>query len=80
MMGLFVRTLLAVGGRAAAFLGSRNAPNLPLVQAMLALVAAVLALAAAVVLQPAAAWLFKRRVSPCGRAAPERWRSRPWAP
>lgn len=71
MVGLFVRALLAVVSGAAALLVSRDAPNFPILQGMLALVAAVLALVAAAVLQPAAAWLFRRRASP---------RSRPWAP
>ena len=59
MVGLFMRALLAVRGRAAALLVGRDAPNFPVVQGMLALVAAVL--------QPTAAWLFKHRASPRSR-------------
>ena len=83
MMSLFVRALLALAGGAAAWLVSPDAPNLPIVKVMLTLLAAVLALVAAAVLQPAPAWLFKRtkrEASQNGCDAPERRRSRPWAP
>ena len=38
MMGVSVRALLAVGGRAAILLVDRGAPDFPVVQGMLALV------------------------------------------
>ena len=81
MMGVSVRALLAVGGRAAALMVDRGAPDFPVVQGMLALVATVLALLAAQVLpSPAAARSRKPAPRGAAQAGTARRGGRAWAP